>query len=140
VRVQFGLELTKDWDQSPISLTLLANTPQIVLSVCYLALNGLFTRMLSEREWAAFSVKYSPLRVTNREGKQLSTFRLQLPYRWSIPLIATSTLLHWLFSNCIYVAIYEGQYPYLCSLPFHLQKLLKRTRRLFRVETVPKQP
>ncbi|OIW32319.1 hypothetical protein CONLIGDRAFT_642048 [Coniochaeta ligniaria NRRL 30616] len=89
-------------------ITIVANTPQLILSICYLAYNGLFTRMLSEFEWASFSVRYASLRVTHKKGQQRSTYRLQLPYRWSIPLLGISILLHWLYSNCIYVGIYEG--------------------------------
>ncbi|KAK3329266.1 hypothetical protein B0H66DRAFT_17750 [Apodospora peruviana] len=98
-----------------LSMTVVANTPQLILSVCYMAYNGLFTRLLAEFEWAAFGVRYKPLRVTYRKGEQKSTYRLQLPYRWSVPLLLVSLLLHWLFSNTIYVSVYEGfdwQYPY----------------------------
>jgi hypothetical protein len=96
---------------SVIELTLVANTPQLILSICYMAYNGLLTRMLAEFEWAAFGIKYQPLRVTTRKGEQRSTYRLQLPYRWSIPLIAASILLHWLYANSLYVSIYDGMVP-----------------------------
>ena len=93
-------------------LTILANIPQLLLSMAYMVYNGLFTRICSEFEWAAFSVKYLPLRVTLKKGQQRSTYRLQLPYHWSIPLLVVSIVLHWLFSNCIYLIIYEGEsYP-----------------------------
>lgn len=97
-------------------ITIVANAPQLILSICYLAYNGLFTRMLSEFEWSSFSVRYASLRVTHKKGQQRSTYRLQLPYRWSIPLLAVSILLHWLYSNCIYVGIYEGTHVH----PIHL--------------------
>jgi hypothetical protein len=93
---------------------LLANTPQLVLSMCYMVYNGLFTRMLAEFEWASFSVRAKPLRTSSGRGQQRSSYRLQLPYRFSIPLIVVSWLLHWLYSNAIYVSIYEGRFP---SLP-----------------------
>lgn len=44
---------------------LLVNSPQLLLSLCYLAYNGLFTRLQAAREWALFSEKYQPLRVTD---------------------------------------------------------------------------
>lgn len=75
-----------------------------------MAYNGLFTRVLAEFEWASFSVRYKPLRVSEKRGQQRSSYRLQLPYRWSIPLIAISIILHWLYSNAIYVSIYEGTF------------------------------
>lgn len=84
--------------------------PQIALSLSYFSYNALFTRLQAESEWNAYSVDYKPLRVTSRQGEQLSTYRLQLPYRYSIPLLTTSILLHWLVSNTIYISIAEGGY------------------------------
>jgi hypothetical protein len=93
-----------------LPLTMVANLPQLILSICYLAYNGLFTRMLAEFEWAKYSVEFRALRVTEPKGSQSSTYRLQLPYRFSIPLMIVSIALHWLYSNCIYVSNYEGKY------------------------------
>ncbi|KAI1486567.1 hypothetical protein F5X96DRAFT_681907 [Biscogniauxia mediterranea] len=87
----------------PFTLTqavLLANSPQLLLSFCYLAYNNLFTRLQMAREWALFSDGYHPLRVTNPK----------LPYKYSIPLIAVSIFLHWLLSNTIYVFVSIGGY------------------------------
>lgn len=56
------------------------------------------------------SVQYSSLRVTCPKGLQRSTYRLQLPYRCSIPLIVGSAVFHWLLSNTIYVFISQGDY------------------------------
>lgn len=84
--------------------------PQLIVSVLYLAYNGIFTRIFAEIEWARYSQAYKPLRVTQRKGEQVSTYRLQLPLHWSIPLLVVSTLLHWLLSNCFYVIIYESRF------------------------------
>ncbi|KAI8649676.1 hypothetical protein NCS55_01468300 [Fusarium keratoplasticum] len=92
-------------------LTMIANTPQLILSICYMAYNGLLTRMLAEFEWSRYSVAFQSLRVTHPRGQQRSTYRLQLPYRWSIPLLAVSGLLHWVYSNCFYVSNYEYRDP-----------------------------
>jgi hypothetical protein len=96
-------------DLTLLPLTMVANTPQLILSICYLAYNGLFTRMLAEFEWSKYSVEFRALRVTEPRGSQNSTYRLQLPYRFSIPLMIVSITLHWLYSNCIYVSNYEGK-------------------------------
>ncbi|KIL87699.1 hypothetical protein FAVG1_09410 [Fusarium avenaceum] len=109
---------------SLIALTMVANMPQVILSICYLAYNGLFTRMLAEFEWSKYSVEFRALRVTEPKGKQNSTYRLQLPYRFSIPLIIISILLHWIYSNCIYVSNYEAYgafYPYPRTVTVGLQ-------------------
>ncbi|KAI0973664.1 hypothetical protein F4678DRAFT_486848 [Xylaria arbuscula] len=96
-----------------ISLTLtqsilLVNTPQLLLSVYYLAFNNLFTRIQMAKEWGALSTEYRSLRVTEPQGEQFSTYRLQLPYKYSLPLLTMSVALHWLLSNTIYVLVSIG--------------------------------
>lgn len=44
---------------------LTANSPQLLLSFCYLAYNNLFTRLQMAREWVLYSEEYHPLRVTD---------------------------------------------------------------------------
>lgn len=62
------------------------------------------------KEWATFSSGYIPLRVSNPKGNQVSTFRLQLPYKYSVPLILISILLHWILSNTLYLTVSVGGY------------------------------
>lgn len=89
---------------------LIANSPQLFLSFAYLAFNGLFTRLHMAKEWSAMGVRYKALRVTSPQGQQSSTYFLQLPYRYSLPLIITSILLHWVLSGCIYLLVMQGDY------------------------------
>ena len=91
-----------------MSLILLANAPQQILSLCYFAYNALITRACAEREWNSYALSYKAIRVTEPTGDQISTYRLQLPYKYSIPLLVVSVLLHWLVSNTIYVLIIDG--------------------------------
>lgn len=90
---------------------LVANTPQIVLSFLYFSVNGISTCMSLSSEWGRFSyanaIKNGPrtLRTSEPAGKQRSTYFLQLPFRFAIPLIAMSALLHWLISQSIFVAV-----------------------------------
>ncbi|KAM7210200.1 hypothetical protein V8F06_014414 [Rhypophila decipiens] len=93
-----------------VGKVILANTPQLLLSLCYFAYNALFTRACTEMEWNSYAVSYKPLRVSYPAKGQVSTYRLQLPYRYSVPLIAVSILLHWLVSNTIFVTIIDGDY------------------------------
>ncbi|KAI1358746.1 hypothetical protein F5Y08DRAFT_350464 [Xylaria arbuscula] len=93
-----------------LSNVLVANSPQVLLSLCYLAFNNLFTYFCVAIEWESFSKNTLPLRVTDPKGKQISTYRLQLPYRYSLPLMALSASLHWLVANTIYVILTEGGY------------------------------
>jgi hypothetical protein len=87
---------------------LLANTPQVILSFCYFLYNSIWTHFHVEMEWNAFARGYKPLRVSSPHGQQTSTYRLQLPYAYSIPLIVGSILLHWLVSNAFYLLVIEG--------------------------------
>lgn len=89
---------------------MIANSPQVFLSFAYLAFNSLFTRLHMAKEWSAMSTRYKALRVTNPQGQQSSTYFLQLPYRYSVPILITSTLLHWILSGCIYLLVLRGDY------------------------------
>ncbi|KAI1324847.1 hypothetical protein F5Y16DRAFT_379730 [Xylariaceae sp. FL0255] len=89
---------------------LLANSPQIFLAIWYLTFNNLLTRLQLAREWSKLSEGYHPLRVTDPKGAQFSTYRLQLPYGYSLPLLFLSIGLHWLFSNSIFAFVSSGSY------------------------------
>ncbi|KAF2021836.1 hypothetical protein BU24DRAFT_417471 [Aaosphaeria arxii CBS 175.79] len=88
---------------SIIPYVLLANLPQAVVSLIYIAYNGLFTAMLTGREWSNYASKRASLRVTDPRGEQRSTYFLQLPFMWSIPLLLSSTILHWFVSQAIFL-------------------------------------
>ncbi|GME48760.1 uncharacterized protein LTHEOB_7249 [Neofusicoccum parvum] len=87
-----------------ISAILVANSPQLILSLIYVVLNSLATRLLLAREWCGFARHRKPLRVSNPQGDQRCTYFLQIPYRYGIPLMLCSILLHWLISQSIYLA------------------------------------
>ncbi|KAM0722513.1 hypothetical protein Q7P37_001954 [Cladosporium fusiforme] len=87
-----------------ISSVLLANTPQAIVSFLYLLYNGLFTCMHLAHEYSGYAVQRRPLRVTAPAGAQRSTYWLQLPYTYGIPLIVASATLHWLISQAIFLA------------------------------------
>ncbi|KAH8891223.1 hypothetical protein GQ53DRAFT_823855 [Thozetella sp. PMI_491] len=92
------------------TVTFLVNIPQQILSLCYFSYNTFLTRFCVEREWRAYALGYKPLRVTNPRGMQVSTYRLQLPYKYSIPLLLVSILLHWLASSTLYIFVIDGGY------------------------------
>ena len=88
-----------------IANVLVANSPQLILSFLYFAYNGLWTYMLLSQEWFSYAQKAKGLRVTSSRGEQRSTYRLQLPYRYGIPLMMMSGLLHWLVSQSIFLML-----------------------------------
>ena len=83
---------------------LIANSPQVLLSFLFVTYNGLFTCMLLGHEWSGYGHVRKPLRVTSPTGSQRSTYRLQLPYKYGIPLLVLSGTLHWLVSQSIFLA------------------------------------
>ena len=83
---------------------LVANSPQALLSFLFLTYNGLYTCMLMADEWSDYAHDRKPLRVTNPIGVQRSTYRLQLPYKYGIPLTILSGTLHWLVSQSLFLA------------------------------------
>ncbi len=86
-----------------ILYVLVANLPQAIVSFLYLFYNGLFTCMLLGKEWASLAQHKKPLRVSMPNGEQRSTYWLQLPYRYAVPIIAAMTTLHWLIAQSLFV-------------------------------------
>lgn len=93
-----------------ISIALLANIPQIILSSAYFLYNNMLTAMLLAAEYNDYAIERKPLRVSWAKGLQRSTYYLSLPYRYSIPLMICNTILHWLVSQSFFfveVALYD---------------------------------
>jgi len=81
-----------------------ANLPQLIVSFLYLMYNGLYTSMHMAHEYGGYAIDRKPLRVTTPRGAQRSTYWLQLPYTYGVPLISASATLHWLISQSIFLA------------------------------------
>ena len=82
-----------------------ANLPQLPASLIYFIYNSLFTRFFLVKEWNSYSGTRRGLRVTNpMEGtSQTSTYYLQFPLRYSVPLVAWFALMHWLISETLFL-------------------------------------
>ncbi|KAI5836888.1 hypothetical protein DFP73DRAFT_488070 [Morchella snyderi] len=87
-----------------IACVLTANLPQAIFSFLYLLYNSIFTCMLLGDEWDRFSSKRRTLRVTSPVGAQRTTHFLQLPYKYSLPLMIASGTMHWLISQGLFLA------------------------------------
>ena len=89
---------------SILTNVLIANSPQLVVSVAYVSFNGLLTCLVLSREFTVFVRKRQGLRVTNPQGKyQRSTYWLSLPYRFSLPLLGLSAAFHWILSQTMFL-------------------------------------
>ncbi|KAG9253452.1 uncharacterized protein F5Z01DRAFT_623591 [Emericellopsis atlantica] len=84
---------------------LIANSPQVMVSFLYIFYNGILTRQLVADEWVRFLRKdgKKALRVSSPMGMQRSSHFLSLPFRYSVPLMTVSILLHWLISQSIFL-------------------------------------
>lgn len=82
-----------------------ANSFQLALSSTYFLYNSLYTAQCGALEWSRyFSTQKKGLRVTWPRGHQRSTFYLQLPYRYGIPLVVVSMVMHFLISQSVFLA------------------------------------
>lgn len=87
-----------------IANVILANLAQPILSFLYFSYNGLITCFLLAYEWSQYALQRKGLRVSNiPRGSQRSTYFLQLPNRFAMPLLAVSGILHWLASQSIFL-------------------------------------
>jgi hypothetical protein len=91
----------------PNNMTLnavIANTPQVILSVLYFSYNAIFTTFLLSYEWLSYAQKRKGLRVSRQpSGTQRAAYFLSLPYRFGLPLMLLSGVLHWLVSQAIFL-------------------------------------
>lgn len=87
-----------------ITNAMIANSPQLILSWVYFSYNGLLTLLALAREWESYAHTRKGLRVsTPPQGKQRSTYFLQLPYRIAVPFMFISGFLHWLVSQSFFL-------------------------------------
>lgn len=89
----------------------LANLPHLIFSLIYFQLNAIFTSMLLSKEWNDFGLRRSSLRVSEEpRGEQRSRYFLQLPYKFSVPLIGAPILFHWLLSQSVFIVSVERRH------------------------------
>lgn len=94
---------------SVVANSLVANLPQLIFSMLYFACNGLITTMALAHEWSHYAIQWKGLRVSAEPmGSQRSTYFLSLPYRYAIPFIISSTLVHWLISESLFLVMIEA--------------------------------
>ena len=87
-----------------VANTLIVNAAQPILSSLYVLYNGLFTTIASAYEWQSYTLNRRGLRVSEKpRGKQRTSYFLSLPYRFAIPLMILSSILHWLVSQSIFL-------------------------------------
>ncbi|ODM15442.1 hypothetical protein SI65_09045 [Aspergillus cristatus] len=103
-----------------LPVTIIVNTPQTVFSMIYFTTNAIFSIMVLSAEWNSYAPQRKGLRVsTAPKGSQRSTYFLSLPYRYALPLLVLSTLLHWLISQSLFLVSVEMYDATLARDPSH---------------------
>lgn len=97
-----------------LSSVVIANTPQIILTLSYYCYNSILTNMLASGEYSSYGATRKPLRVTwpVKDSQQRSTYWLSVPYHYAIPILSIYGVLHWLISQSIF---------YVLVIPYNLQ-------------------
>lgn len=95
--------------EDPVGLSLnvlLANLPQLLISIIYIFYNTMLSTFLVQREFSLMyrNDKRKPLRVSEPTGIQRSSYFISLPLRYGLPLYATSAMMHWLISQSLFLA------------------------------------
>ena len=87
-----------------VANVLIANLAQPILSIIYFTYNSIWTTLALGREWNRYGFRRHGLRVSGRpRGAQRMTYFLQLPYRYALPIMVFSGVLHWLVSQSIFL-------------------------------------
>ena len=106
--ISSGETNAKDGNASTFPLQIIiANLPQLWLSLGYLFWNNQISRIWMEREWRSFYAHRMKPRVSypleSRHPGVRETRWLQLPYWLTFILMVVSTVLHWLTSQTLFV-------------------------------------
>ncbi|CAG8005743.1 unnamed protein product [Penicillium salamii] len=84
-----------------------ANIPQLIITMSYYGYNNVMTTMLAAAEYDSYGVSHKPLRVTwpKKDSQQKSTYWLSIPYHYAVPILLLYMVLHWLISQSIFYVI-----------------------------------
>lgn len=90
-------------------MMLISKTPQAMFPAIYLLISSKLTAMVLLRDWTSLALRRQPLRVSNPipGTDQVSIYWLSLPYRYSLALMATSTIMKWFLSQSLFFYRYK---------------------------------
>jgi hypothetical protein len=97
-----------------IANVLIANLPQFILSILsilYIPHNSMLSCFLVQREFSRLYNIRNPLRVSEPEDIQRSSYFISLQLRYGIPLYLTSGIIHWLISQSLFLARITAYLP-----------------------------
>ncbi|PLB52255.1 hypothetical protein P170DRAFT_350349 [Aspergillus steynii IBT 23096] len=100
------------WASTLTGNVLFSNSPQLLFSIMYFGSNSIVTTMAMANEWGQYAVRRKGLRVsTSPRGSQRTTHFLSLPYRFGLPLVLFSAVIHWLLSQSLFLVVLEAYTP-----------------------------
>jgi hypothetical protein len=92
-----------------VPLLLVANVPQLGVSLLYVVYTGIWGKLAVTREFDNLAKSRKGLRVSNAtHGRQRSSHFLTLPIKYAVPLMACSAVLHWLCSQSLFLVRFDG--------------------------------
>ena len=86
-----------------IAVSIIANLPQLLISMAYVAFTGWLTAMLVSVEVSRFLTERNGLRVSIPQGAQRSTRWLSVPFKYSVPFAIMIVILHWTMAESIFL-------------------------------------
>lgn len=106
-------QLSLTTNGSVLHSLLLINLPQLIVTLVVLYYNHLITLILVGAEAAQFAVKRAGLRVSSprQDTAQRSTYWLQLPFRYVIPLLTLTSFMHWALGRSIFLIHFQVYGP-----------------------------
>jgi hypothetical protein len=102
-----GPVVIQDIQWTLLNSVVIANTPQLLITISYYCYNSVLTSMLMAAEYSSYGVNRQPLRVTwpVKGSQQRSTYWLSVPYQYGIPILVVYMILHWLVSQSIFYTL-----------------------------------
>lgn len=94
-----------------ISNIIVANSPQVLVSLFYITYNTMLTTFLVQREFSRMYRSHKALRVSEPVGEQRSTYPVSLPFMYGLPLQVTSAAMNWLISQALFLARITALHP-----------------------------
>lgn len=96
-----GYELLHVSSTGVVGNSVIANLPQLMISVLYYILNGVLSCQLAEREWSRFGTQRRRIRTSFPSTEDMA-FYLSMPYSYSGPLIVMFIGLHLSVSQSLF--------------------------------------
>ncbi|KUM65815.1 hypothetical protein ACN42_g1230 [Penicillium freii] len=99
--------VTSSLPKRMLDSVVVANIPQLLITMSYYGYNNLMTTMLAAAEYDSYGVSSKSLRVTwpEKDSQQKSTYWLSIPYQYAVPILVLYVVLHWLVSQSTFYVL-----------------------------------